>query len=258
MELDPENLLLAKQVLHRAVSPKLKTVRFVDPTEKTKADRILADERTPAQAGFDAFMQLLVLGAASNPDFLLGSGAPQIRVTTTLDALESGEGVVRVEGHTALFSMRTLKRLECEGTMKVLVFDQNLLPLDVGREHRLFTAKQGEALAVKWGGCACCDAPVSWTERHHIKFWARDGGTTDIADGIPLCKYHHLLFHNFGWEIIRDPDGNYWLIPPAERDATQTPILLEPKSGAMRDLKTQQEPAHDRARDRERGLRHTG
>jgi hypothetical protein len=180
MDLDPENLVLAKQVFHRAVSPKLGTVRFFDPVDKTKADRILADERTPAQLGFDVFMQLLLLGAAANPGFLLGSGAPQIRVTTTLQALQAGEGIVRVEGHNALMSMRTLKRLECSGGVTMLIFDENLQPLDVGREQRLFTRAQRTAQAVKRGGCAAegCDAPVSWTEAHHINEWAAGHGLT--------------------------------------------------------------------------------
>jgi Domain of unknown function (DUF222) len=237
--LDPENMILAKQILHRATSPKLKTVRFFNPTEKAKADAILADDRTASQLGLDALMQLLVLGAAANPDFLLGSGAPQIRVTTTLKALESGEGAVRVEGHSALFSIRTLKRLECNAGMKVLVFDENLQPLDVGREQRLFNSRQREALAVKWGRCAApgCDAPISWVEIHHINHWARDKGRTNVADGIPLCKHHHLLFHNNGWEIRRNDRGEYWLIPPRSHDPHQTPILLESKSGNMRDLR---------------------
>jgi Domain of unknown function (DUF222) len=245
-ELDPENLILAKQLLHRAVSPKLKTVRFFTPTEKAKADAILADDRTAPQLGLDAFMQLLVLGAAANPNFLLGSGAPQIRVTTTLKALESGEGAVRVEGHTALFSMRTLKRLECSGGLKVLVFDDQLLPLDVGREQRLFTPKQREALAIKWGGCTMpgCDAPPSWTEAHHINHWARDKGKTNIADGILLCKHHHLLLHNNGWEIKRNDQGEYWLIPPESQDPAQAPILLQSKTGNMRDLKALQDQAN--------------
>jgi hypothetical protein len=248
-DLDPESLILAKQLLHRVVSPKLKTVRFFNPTEKAKADAILADDRTATQLGLDAFMQLLVLGAAADPKFLLGSGAPQIRVTTTLQALESGAGPVRVEGHAALFSMRTLKRLECSGGIKLLVFDKTLQPLDVGREQRLYNPKQREALAVKWGGCAApgCDAPISWTETHHINHWARDHGKTNVEDGIPLCKHHHLLFHNNGWEIERNVRGEYWLIPPKTHDPDQTPILLEPKTGNMRDLKKADERARQHA-----------
>ena len=251
LELDPENLILAKQLFHRAISPKLRTVRFFDPTEEAKADRILADDRTPAQLGFDAFMQLLALGAAANPDFLLGSGAPQIRVTTTLQALESGEGIVRVEGHSALFSMRTLKRLHCSGGITALLFDENLQPLDVGREQRLFTRAQGTALAVKWGGCAAegCDAPVSWTERHHINEWAADHGKTNVADGILLCKHHHLLFHNNGWKIRRNNTGEYWLTPPPTVDPDQVPRLLRPKTGNMRDLETEQDQREGAARE---------
>ncbi|MDQ1551912.1 MAG: hypothetical protein QOD50_1334, partial [Actinomycetota bacterium] len=190
LELDPESMVLVKQTIHRAVSPKLRTVRFFDPTEKAKAETILADTRTPAQLGLDAIIQLLLLGAAANPNFLMGSGAPQIRVTTTLKALETGDGIVRVEGSSALLSMRTLKRLECSGGVKALLFDENLQPLDVGREQRLFTTTQRTALAVKWGGCAAegCDAPVSWTEAHHIDEWAAENGKTNVADGILLCK----------------------------------------------------------------------
>ena len=240
LDLDPENLILAKQVFHRAVSPKLKTVRFFDPTEKAKADKILSDDRTPAQLGFDAFMQLLLLGADANPDFLIGSGAPQIRVTTTLKSLQSGDGIVRVEGHSALFSMRTLKRLECSGGVTALIFDENLQPLDVGREQRLFTSAQRTALAVKWGGCAVCNAPVSWTEAHHIDEWAAEDGKTNVADGILLCKFHHLLFHNNGWHIKRNDKGEYWLIPPPTVDPDQTPRLLQPQTGNMRDLRNEQ------------------
>ena len=74
-----------------------------------------------------------------------------------------------------------------------------------------------------------CDRPPSWTEAHHIQHWARDGGRTDIADGILLCRHHHLLFHNNGWEIEREGCA-YWLVPPADVDPGRTPIRLESKS----------------------------
>jgi hypothetical protein len=241
LELDPESLTLVKQTLHRAVSPKLRTVRFFDPTEQTKADLILTDDRTPAQTGFDAIIQLLLLGADSNPNFLLGTGAPHIRVTTTLKALEAGDGIVRVEGSSALMSMRTLKRLHCSGGITALLFDHTLQPLDVGREQRLFTTTQRTALAVKWGGCAApgCDAPVSWCETHHIDEWFTEHGKTNVADGILLCKHHHLLFHNNGWHTQRNNHGEYWLIPPPTVDPNQTPRPLKPKTGNMRDLQTE-------------------
>jgi hypothetical protein len=250
LELDPESLILVKETLHRAVSPKLRTVRFFDPTEQAKADTILADTRTPAQTGFDALIQLILLGADANPNFMLGTGAPQIRVTTTLKALEAGDGIVRVEGSSALMSMRTLKRLHCTGGVTALLFDNTLHPLDVGREQRLFTKPQRIALAVKWGGCAAegCDAPVSWCEAHHINEYVAHHGQTNIADGILLCKHHHLLFHNNSWHITRNQHGQYWLTPPPTVDPNQTPRQLTPKTRNMRDLQpeTNHHPPDDR------------
>ncbi|HEX4401762.1 MAG TPA: hypothetical protein VHZ98_10580, partial [Galbitalea sp.] len=51
-----------------------------------------------------------------------------------------------------------------------------------------------------------------------------------------LCKHHHLLFHNNGWEIERNAQHQYWLIPPKSHHPEQTPIPLQPKDGNMRDL----------------------
>jgi hypothetical protein len=89
--------------------------------------------------------------------------------------------------------------------------------------------------------------PLCWcpsnrgnSKAHHIVFWARNKGKTDLADGILLCRHHHLLFHNKGWEINRDRNSRYWLIPPKERDPNQTPIELVSKSAAMRDLRREQ------------------
>jgi hypothetical protein len=71
-------------------------------------------------------------------------------------------------------------------------------------------------------------------------FWKRDNGKTNLADGILLCRHHHLLFHNNGWEIQRDKNSRYWLIPPLEQDPNQTPIQLVSKNPAMRDLQREQ------------------
>ncbi|MGB3909892.1 MAG: hypothetical protein WBL06_05425, partial [Pseudolysinimonas sp.] len=39
---------------------------------------------------------------------------------------------------------------------------------------------------------------------HHANHWAH-GGRTDIADGILLCRHHHMLLHNNHWKIHRPP-----------------------------------------------------
>jgi hypothetical protein len=103
--------------------------------------------------------------------------------------------------------------------------------LDLGRDERLFTAKQKAVLAVRDGGCMDpdCTRPPSWTEAHHIDHWARDDGRTDLADGILLCRRDHLRYHNQGWEVRRKGSA-YWLIPPASVDPDQTPRLMRSKT----------------------------
>lgn len=83
-----------------------------------------------------------------------------------------------------------------------------------------------------WTGC---ERPPSWTEAHHVKFWKRDKGKTDISNGILFCRHHHLELHNNNWEIIYAA-GVYSLVPPAKLDATRTPRPLVSKSRLMREL----------------------
>jgi Domain of unknown function (DUF222) len=252
-DLDPESAIPIRELFDRSTSPKRGSVRFVSDEppamsertegERDKVDSILNDTRTTGQLFADALVQLVKLGADANPNFLLGSGAPIIRIAATRKTAETRTGLAHFEGQHDAVSVATLERLGCEGRHLPISFDESGLPIDVGREQRLFGRRQREALALKWGGCmADCDRPPSWCEAHHIQFWKRDGGKTDVADGILLCRHHHLLFHNNGWEIVRDAENRYWIIPPKEQDPGQSPVLVQTrvplatKSRAMRDL----------------------
>ena len=135
-----------------------------------------------------------------------------------------------IEGQTEALSTETVLRLTCEASTVELTTDIFGNPLDMGRELRLFNRAQRRAMSARDGGCMWigCDCPPSWTEAHHLLEWLY-GGKTDIANGILLCRHHHLLLHNEHWEITLD-GGHYWLRPPANLDPAQTPILLESKN----------------------------
>lgn len=152
-----------------------------------------------------------------------------------------------INGHPDPLSPESVERMVCAGATNEVTFTDELLPLDVSREQRLFGRKQRVALAAQFGGCTwtdrngnrSCARPPSWTEAHHIEHWYRDSGKTVMSNGILLCKLHHLQLHNDGWEIIRQGD-KYWLIPPAKVDATQSPRLIPIASDAYRDLRDKQ------------------
>jgi predicted restriction endonuclease len=73
------------------------------------------------------------------------------------------------------------------------------------------------------GGCAHCHAPPSWTEAHHIRWWERDAGPTDLNNGVLLCTACHHRIHRDGWDILVR-DGEVWFVPPVTVDRERMPV----------------------------------
>ncbi len=179
----------------------------------------LVDTRTDAQRASDGFVELLRQGVAADPAQLLGDGPIGVRVLVAAQHLGARRGRGFLEGQHDPVSIATVERIACAaGTVALLVgaaADNAGQPLNLGRERRLFSRAQRLALAARDGGCRWpgCERPPSWCEAHHIEHWQRDGGRTDVADGVLLCRHHHLLAHNNGWEITR-AGPRYLLHPP--------------------------------------------
>ena len=236
--MDGETYALFVDAYDRMTSPKRGGVRFVERDRAEHADRIRDDDRTPAQLASDGFMHLVLAGATVDDTVMLGSGAPVVRITVAQKALESGVGLARIDGQAAPVSLRTAERLGCEGEILEIEFDSHGHFIEHGSDARLYSRKQREILAAKFGGCMDpdCDRPPSWCEAHHILHWFRDRGKTLVVNGILLCKYHHLLYHNKGYEIMCDSEGRYWKVPPASVDPRQRPIAMPLKTRNLRDL----------------------
>jgi hypothetical protein len=181
--MDPETAATVRDLYDRTTSPKLGGVRFVGAERRALADQILRDERTPEQLASDGFEQLLKLGADADPRFLLGSGAPVVRVTATQTAVDSRHGLVRIEGQASPVSIPTLERMTCEGGTTPVIFDETGKALDFGREQRFFSRKQKDALALTWGGCA---APGWTVHRPGVKPTTSSSGPETEAE--PTCR----------------------------------------------------------------------
>jgi hypothetical protein len=234
--LDPESWAIASEVRDRVLSPRIGGPRFVDPDTAEMAGRITDDPRTNEQIASDVFLELLRVGAEVQPDRLLGTGAPAVRVLVTETALRARTGHGHIEGSDVPISIETVERVACAHGVQSVVFDETGAGLDLGREQRLYSSRQRRVMAARDGGCRWngCERPPSWCEAHHIEFW-KDGGRTDVDDGLLLCRHHHLLLHNDKWSIERQ-GSEYWLTPPEEVDPTQTARLMSSKSAALHDL----------------------
>ena len=235
--LDPESAAVVGELFDRATSPRRGGPRFVNPDDAATSEAVLGDERTTEQLASDVFVDLLRHGAHADSSQLLGTGAPLLRVLVTETTVSSREGHAHIEGQSTPISIDTVERIACSAVVEPIKFDDTGSVINLGREQRLYSKRQRVALAARDGGCRWgdCERPPSWCEAHHTKYWARDRGSTDLDDGILLCRYHHLLIHNNGWEITHT-GGDYFLIPPRSIDPQQRPIPMPTKSAALREL----------------------
>ena len=227
--LDPETFAVVSDVYDRITSPRRSEPRFQSDTERERdageaahsapPHPALEDPRTRQQRASDTIAELLRQGAAADTSQLLGDAPIGVRMIVAARTLHERRGRGWIEGHPDAVCVATIERHACTAGTITLTVDGDPAgagqPLNLGRERRLFTRAQRLALAARDGGCRWpgCERPPSWCEAHHIEHWQRDRGKTDIADGLLLCRHHHLLAHNNGWEIER-AGPSYRLIPP--------------------------------------------
>lgn len=245
--LSDEDGALIMSIYQQATSPKNIGPRFVDGSASAPAgsaeselavDAKITDPRTRGQKAADAFAGLLRIGAETDGNAILGLHRPSVRIHVAAEAIEqrSGHGVIE-DVNDFPIAFATVERHLCASGVIGIAFDEDGQALNVGRDQRLFTRRQRIALAARDGGCRFpgCDRPVSWTEAHHIEYWQRDSGETNLADGILLCRLHHLLIHDNHWQIRRDR-GHYWLTAPPDVDPGQSPREMLSKQPLVREL----------------------
>jgi len=129
-------------------------------------------------------------------------------VTVGLEVLQSGIGTALTDTGTKI-SAGEARRLACKAGIIPMVLGGDSMPLDLGRERRLFSRHQKIALDHTYRGCAAesCDRSSAWVEYHHTQPW-HQGGRTDLEDGLPFCPpHHHMADHPELWDLRRLPAG---------------------------------------------------
>jgi len=166
------------------------------------------DQRTSPQRRADALTELCqqVLTAGDLPE--VAGERPHLNLTVSLESLELRAGAPAAQlGHTGPVVAETARRLACDASISRIITDGPSQILDVGRRTRTIGPALRRALVVRDAGCMHpgCDRPPSWTEGHHLKHWA-DGGTTDLANLVLLCRRHHRAQHEGGRALQRPTD----------------------------------------------------
>jgi Domain of unknown function (DUF222)/HNH endonuclease len=124
------------------------------------------------------------------------------------EQLRQGAGAAVLETGAEI-SIGQARRLACTAGILPLVLSGASVPLDLGREQRLFTRSQAIALSSRHEHCAAegCQRPFAWCEVHHLRPWSA-GGPTDLANAVPLCGFHHRRIHDDHYTVARAPDGS--------------------------------------------------
>ncbi|TVP44731.1 MAG: HNH endonuclease [Gemmatimonadales bacterium] len=121
-------------------------------------------------------------------------------------------------------SHETSRRVACDAGLVPLV--KKLLPdgrtriLEIGRLRRPVSPPLRRALEARDGGCRFPGCGCRYTEAHHIVHWA-DGGETNLANCILLCRHHHRLLHEGRWSMTLRGEGQ--------------PVFHDPRGGTHYD-----------------------
>ncbi len=211
--LDPETAAPVKAALESLVSDAL----------RRRPEAPIDDHRTIPQLQADALADLArhCLGCRDTLPPLAKTTAV---VRVDLETLRDGLGVATIDGIDQPVSAATARRMAADAELIPVVLGGDSVPLDLGRAARLFTKEQRLALGERDGGCASCGQNIGYVEAHHIRWWERDAGPTDLDNGVLLCSFCHHRVHDDGWTIsVRD--GTVWFTPPPHVDPTLTPRL---------------------------------
>ncbi|NQX28867.1 DUF222 domain-containing protein [Microbacteriaceae bacterium VKM Ac-2854] len=217
------------------VAASLRQPRFTD-------EPAAEDAPTVPQLWHDAFGAALRIAVAADKNALPRQGAPVAVIIRAAELAPAGpdgatvdaEGFDQLDGPAAdaaddglgllgtsraVVSAAFVRTAACADGIAPITMTDDGVVLNLGRTQRLFTVKQRLAMTARDGGCLWggCDRPASWCDAHHINEWQKDGGKTDLQEGVLLCRAHHLLLHNQHWRILRK-GSRYYLYRPRESD----------------------------------------
>lgn len=159
-----------------------------------KSAALAGQELNRGQAHADALALLAdhYLGCHKPPR--LGADRPRIVVSIDYDTLLGRLGTATLLNTDQQVSAQQARLLACDAGVLPIVLGGGSVPLDVGREQRLFGSHLRAVLIDRDRGCAFpgCDRSPAECDAHHIRPW-HDGGSTSLDNGVLVCEHHHHL-----------------------------------------------------------------
>jgi hypothetical protein len=143
-----------------------------------------------------------------------GSTADRYQVVVHVGARPVG---ARLAGDIPHVAAVTSRRIACDCSTTTITEDENAEPLSIGRRSRSIPPPMRRALKARDGDCrfpGCTNH--KFVDGHHIIHWA-DGGETSLDNLVLLCRHHHHLVHEGGFDCKRSEDGEIYFLDQKER-----------------------------------------
>ncbi len=152
------------------------------------------DDRNREQRMADALIERLSGGQPAN-----------LQVTATIETLKGLAGAAAGEMEFSLpISSTSVQRMACDCSVTRVLLSQESVTIDVGRSKRVISGGLSRALKARDGHCRWpgCERSASMCDGHHVVHWIH-GGPTDLDNLVLLCRRHHRLVHEGGWQLIK-------------------------------------------------------
>ena len=117
--------------------------------------------------------------------------------------------------------------------------------LDVGRRTRTIPSAIRRALAARDARCRFPGCTARRCDAHHITHWC-DGGRTSLDNLLLLCRRHHRLVHEGGFQAVQDQNGDVTFISADGRRLEPSPSLQSrPEHDLDHDIDARSMPCWD-------------
>jgi hypothetical protein len=188
----------------------------------------LFHQQIPTEAPDDPQARQEYLAALALLDLLEGKGsgktATEVMILIDAKTLAEGEhdGTIVDVGFDLHLPVETIRRMACCAEVVVpVVVAANGVNLYLGRAQRLPNRDQRRALRVMYPTCPIPGCRVHFDKLtiHHLRWWGRDHGRTDLDCLLPLCFAHHHAVHNGELVIDIAPDRSLTI---THRNGTRT------------------------------------
>ena len=129
--------------------------------------------------------------------------------------------------HRGMIDAVVARRLACDATLVVALDDDVGHTMYEGRARRDPNPAQRREL---WRRDRHCRFPgctnAIFVNPHHVKWWKRDRGPTDLDNLALLCEHHHGMVHSKAWRLEGDANEELTFVGPSGRVMTSRPSPL--------------------------------